>query len=121
MVNLMLIPIKTKKIGTVKRVMKDRVYKIFRQTEWEAFQQEGHFKGSKDDLRDGFIHLSNAQQVDGVIERFFSGVRPLYIAEFSKPVLLQNLKWEDSGSGELYPHLYDSDLQAADMAGFVKL
>ena len=101
--------------------MKERVYKVFRQAEWQAFQQEGHFKGSKDDLRDGFIHLSNPQQVDGVIDRFFSGVRPLYIAEFTEPWLLQNLKWEDSGSGELYPHLYDSDLQAADMAGFVKL
>lgn len=101
--------------------MKERVYKVFRLTEWQAFQQEGHFKGSKDDLRDGFIHLSSAQQIDGVIDRFFSDERPLYIAEFSEPDLLQNLKWEDSGSGELYPHLYSFDLQTADMAGFVKL
>jgi uncharacterized protein (DUF952 family) len=101
--------------------MKNSVYKIFRQEEWQAFQQEGHFKGSEDDLRDGFIHLSTQQQVDGVIERFFAGVRPLYVAEFSEPELLQKLKWEDSGSGELYPHLYGFDLQAAEMAGFVKL
>ena len=101
--------------------MNESVYKVFRQAEWKTFQQEGHFRGSKDDLRDGFIHLSTQQQVNGVIERFFSGVRPLYVAEFTEPALLKKLKWEDSGSGELYPHLYGSDLQTADMTGFVKL
>lgn len=40
--------------------MKYSVYKIFRQAEWKTFQQEGHFKGSMDDLRDGFIHLYSA-------------------------------------------------------------
>lgn len=100
--------------------MKQRVYKIFRHAEWQVFQQEGHFKGSEDDLRDGFIHLSTGQQVDGVIDRFFPDVHPLYVAEFSEPDFLQNLKWEDSGSSELYPHLYGFDLQASDMTGFVK-
>jgi uncharacterized protein (DUF952 family) len=113
--------IKTAKTGTVKPTMKDRVYKIFRQAEWKAFQQEGHFRGSKDDLRDGFIHLSTKNQVEGVIDRFFSGVCPLYVAEFSEPQLLKQLKWEGSGASEFYPHLYGSDLQLADMAGFEKL
>ena len=101
--------------------MKDRVYKIFRQDEWNIFQQEGHFTGSKDDLRDGFIHLCTQKQVDGVIERFFPGVRPLYVAEFSKPELIKQLKWEVSGSYGAFPHLYAADLQAVDVTGSKKL
>ena len=51
-----------------------------------------------DDLRDGFIHLSTEEQVDGVIERYFSGQHPLYTAEFSGLNFLQILKWEISAS-----------------------
>jgi uncharacterized protein (DUF952 family) len=98
-----------------------KVYKIFTETEWLNFQESGQFSGSLDDIGDGFIHLSSKDQVAGVVERFFAGKRPLYVAEFSEPDLLQKLKWEDSGAAELYPHLYGFDLQAADMSGFVKL
>ena len=86
--------------------VKDKVYKIFTESEWEAFQKTGLFSGSADDLRDGFIHLSTNEQLEGVIERFFSGKRPLYVAEFSDDDFLKTLSWEVSASNEVYPHLY---------------
>ena len=100
--------------------MKDKVYKIFTESEWKAFQADGRFKGSENDLRDGFIHLSAKQQVDGVIERYFTGVRPLYIAGFSSPRIMQLLKWEISDSKDHYPHLYDVDLLANEVTDFIK-
>ena len=90
--------------------MKDKVYKIFTETEWNAFQKSGQFEGSDDDLRDSFIHLSTKEQIDGVIERFFSDRGPLYVAGFSDPGFRQRLKWETVDSGEVYPHLYGSEL-----------
>ena len=101
--------------------MNDRVYKVFTETEWKTFQNTGKFNGSADDLRDGFIHLSTKEQLTGVIEKFFPGSRPLYVAEFSDPVLLQQLKWEVSDSGETYPHLYDLNLVVSKVSSFEEL
>ena len=101
--------------------MKDQVYKIFTATEWIKFQKNGRFSGSATDLHDGFIHLSTKTQVNGVIERYFSGLSPLYVAGFSGSGFIQSLTWESSGSEDLYPHLYDADLMLNDMAGFVEL
>ena len=101
--------------------MQDKVYKIFTESEWKGFQATGQFGGSADDRRDGFIHLSTKEQVDGVIERFFSGKRPLYIAQFSSPEFMQRLIWEASTSNEIYPHLYNSELFASEVINFVRL
>ena len=101
--------------------MKDQVYKIFTASEWTNFQRDGHFSGSETDLHDGFIHLSTKAQVNGVIERYFSGLYPLYVAGFSGSGLIQTLSWESSGSADLYPHLYDADLRLNDMEDFVEL
>ena len=30
-----------------------------------AFERDGHFAGSPDDLRDGYIHMSTAEQLEG--------------------------------------------------------
>ncbi len=98
--------------------VKDKVYKIFTESEWEAFQESGRFGGSADDLRDGFIHLSTKEQLDGVIERFFSGKRPLYMAEFSGPEFLRRLTWEASASNEIYPHLYHLCIETSEIGSF---
>ena len=100
--------------------MRDKVYKVFTENEWSTFQETGQFKGSEDDLRDGFIHLCTKEQVDGVIERFFSDKHTLYIAEFSDPDFLQKLKWEISNSAGVYPHLYSFNLLPSEVTGFVK-
>lgn len=105
----------------VSTAMNDKVYKIFTECEWKHFQEAGQFKGSADDLRDGFIHLSTEEQVDGVIEKHFSGQHPLYVAEFSGLSSLQKLKWEISASGGVYPHLYDVYLLPGEVTAFIKL
>jgi len=105
----------------VKATMQDKVYKIFTESEWRAFQETGQFGGSEDDRRDGFIHLCTQQQVTGVVERFFAGRRPLYVAEFSNPDFIERLKWEFSGSNGIYPHLYGFGLIVSDLSGVIKL
>ena len=101
--------------------METRVYKILTEPEWMTLQQKGRFRGSDTDLRDGFIHLSTRLQVSGVIERYFAGVRPLYVAEFSDPAMIQSLKWEASDSNDIYPHLYTADLYANDVTSVEKI
>ncbi len=101
--------------------MQDKVYKIFTEDEWALFQETGEFSGSADDLRDGFIHLSTREQVDGVIEKFFANKGPLHVAEFSTFEFAAMLRWEKTTSGETYPHLMGAKLFLNKVSGHTKI
>jgi uncharacterized protein (DUF952 family) len=82
------------------------VYKVLRAPEWAQMQAQGVFKGSPDDQRDGFIHFSTAEQLEGTIERHFAGERDLVVLEVDAAALGDALRWEPSRGGALFPHLY---------------
>ncbi len=94
-----------------------RVYKLLRQAEWSAFQAEGSFAGSADDRRDGFIHLSAADQVEGTRAKYFAGAAVVCLA-LEAEALGPALRWEPSRGGALFPHLY-RPLRADDIAEVV--
>ncbi|MGI9405072.1 MAG: DUF952 domain-containing protein, partial [Hyphomicrobiaceae bacterium] len=48
-----------------------RVVKIMRADELAEFRTRGTFAGSGDDMKDGFIHLSNPDQVAGSLGKHF--------------------------------------------------
>ncbi len=77
------------------------VYKLLRSAEWAAFQADGVFAGSSDDLRDGFIHLSAADQVAGTRAKWFADTEVVLLA-----VDAADVRWEPSRGGALFPHLY---------------
>lgn len=97
---------------------KQPVYKILRDHEWKEFQSQGYFSGSKDDLKDGFIHLSPADQVERIINKYFSTDHPIYIVKFDNIDFLKRLVWEPASNGDLYPHLYNASLSIDEMANF---
>ena len=41
------------------------IYKICPDSAWRQAERDGVFRGSADDIRDGFIHISTATQVEG--------------------------------------------------------
>lgn len=82
------------------------VYKIFRKEEWEAFQEAGKTAGSVDDIADGFMHFSTAEQAPGTAAKHFSGVAELTLAAVEADGLAPDLRWETSRGGDLFPHLY---------------
>ena len=81
------------------------VYKLLRKAEWAAFKASGSFAGSPDDLRDGFVHLSTAEQVDGTRAKYFAGEQVVRVA-LAAAALGPALRWEPSRGGTLFPHLY---------------
>ena len=83
-----------------------RVYKILRQGEWASFQSAGVFRGSPDDLRDGFIHLSAGDQLAGTLAKHFRGEDDLVLLAIEGAAFGDALKWEISRGGALFPHLY---------------
>ena len=82
------------------------VFKIVAEDAWHLALAAGQFSGSADDVRDGFIHLSTAKQLDQTLSRHFKGQRGLLAVAYDADALSPHLRWEMSRSGELYPHLY---------------
>ena len=83
----------------------DPLYKVLRASEWQEAQKQGAFAGSPDDLRDGFVHLSTRAQLAGTLHRHFTGETGLVILELAAD-RLDDVKWEPSRDGALFPHLY---------------
>ena len=84
------------------------VYKILTPDQWEAFVRDGRFAGSPDDARDGFIHLSNAEQVAGTVAKHFRKPAELRLVALRCERFGENLRDEISRGGQAFPHLYDA-------------
>jgi uncharacterized protein (DUF952 family) len=82
------------------------IYKICDASAWREAERQGVFRGSADDLRDGFIHFSTAAQVDGTARKHFSGSTGLFLIAVEIDALGAALRWERSRNEELFPHLY---------------
>jgi L-fuculose-phosphate aldolase len=83
-----------------------RIYKLVAAAEWQQAALEGAYCGSADDLRDGYIHLSCADQVAGTLARYFAEVADLLLLAIDPAVLGADLRFERSRGGALFPHLY---------------
>jgi uncharacterized protein (DUF952 family) len=90
-----------------------RIYKIVDASAWREAEREGMFRGSADDLRDGFIHFSDACQVAGTAAKHFPGRHGLLLIGIDADRLGAALRYERSRNNEQFPHLYgDLDLGA---------
>lgn len=90
------------------------IYKIIPKSEWDLACEKGVYRGSSDDVRDGFIHFSAFDQVTGTLHKHFNGQKNLLLLKVAIDRLYPNaLKWETSRNGDKFPHLYgDMDLNA---------
>lgn len=82
------------------------VYKIVSESEWREACRAGAYRGSADDLRDGFIHLSSAEQIEGTAIRHFHNRTGLIIVAFDAEALGEALRFEPSRDGALFPHYF---------------
>lgn len=89
------------------------VYKIVRAAEWDG----ARYTPSADDLRDGFVHLSAGDQVEGTRLKHFAGEQSLRVLTIDPRRLPAGaLRWEPSRGGERFPHLYGALTAAAVVA-----
>ncbi|MEH0983615.1 DUF952 domain-containing protein [Micromonospora sp. CPCC 205556] len=82
------------------------IYKIVSTGEWEQARAAGQLTGTPMDHQSGFIHLSGADQVVETARRFFGGVTGLTLLTVDPARLGDELRWEASRGGALFPHLY---------------
>lgn len=81
-------------------------YKVLTADQWALFEIDNVFDGAPVDLADGYIHLSTAQQLQGTLDKHFSGQEGLMILEVDLAHLESSVKWEVSRGGALFPHIY---------------
>jgi uncharacterized protein (DUF952 family) len=82
------------------------IYHMCRRTEWEAARAAGAYRGSSQDIADGFIHFSTAAQIRESARKHRAGQRELVLVTVDPARLGAALKWEPSRDGALFPHLY---------------
>jgi uncharacterized protein (DUF952 family) len=84
------------------------IYKILTAAQWQQAEAAGQFQGAPIDLKDGYIHFSDAATVRETAARHFAGETDLLLAAVEAEALGAALKWEVSRGGALFPHLYAS-------------
>ena len=73
---------------------------------WDEAQESGTYRGSADDLRDGYIHFSTAVQLRVSVTKHRAGQDGLVLLTVDAARLGDALRWEPSRDGQLFPHLY---------------
>ena len=82
------------------------IFKIFRSDEWAALRAEGHSVGAPVDVADGYVHFSTAAQAAATAAKHFAGEEGLFLLACESDPMGDDLKWEPSRGGALFPHLY---------------
>lgn len=82
------------------------IYKIFRANEWAELQAQSVTRGAPIDVADGYVHFSTAEQARETAAKHFAGEIGLILLALDSDALGDDLKWEPSRGGALFPHLY---------------
>ena len=83
------------------------IYKICTTNDWLEIKKKGQYKGSKKDLEDGYIHFSGEDQVRGTLIKYYPKQKDLVLLKVDA-FKLENLLWEQTSDGNMFPHLYSS-------------
>lgn len=84
------------------------IFKILRPDEWASLRAEGETRGAPIDIADGFVHFSTGTQLAETAARHFAGAEGLVLLAVQAAALGDDLRWEVSRGGALFPHLYRS-------------
>lgn len=82
------------------------IYKVTTRALWARGRIEGHLPYGPVDEKDGFMHFSVASQLRETLRLHFAGQSDLVLCAVPVAPIAENLRWEPSRGGALFPHLY---------------
>ena len=88
------------------------IYHIVLPAVWDKFEGK-EFYEAESLHTEGFIHCSFTEQLDGVLERYYSGIGEVLVLEIDSEKLTSKLVNEPSTNDERYPHIYGAINQDA--------
>jgi uncharacterized protein (DUF952 family) len=94
----------------------DLIYKIATSESYAPARHAGHYSGMPIDADDGYMHFSTAAQLAETLRLHFKGQADLVLLAVRAAELGDNLVWEPSRGGQLFPHLYGGPLDLAAVA-----
>jgi uncharacterized protein (DUF952 family) len=80
------------------------IYHIVLPEVWAAFNSDLYAHPSL--AAEGFIHCSFADQLDAVIQRYYSAYERVIVLEIESDRLMSRMIKEPSTNSEIYPHIY---------------
>jgi uncharacterized protein (DUF952 family) len=81
------------------------IYHITPEDLWKDQSNREYFV-PLDFVDEGFIHCCTVDQIDGVLERYFSGVKHLLKLHIDETKLNYPVRYEKGVTGEEFPHIY---------------
>lgn len=82
-----------------------RVYKILSAPDWQRAETLGYTETALDQ-GDGYVHLSTRAQVAETLTLHYKDQSDVRLLEYALKDLHEAVKWEESRSGQLFPHLH---------------
>lgn len=86
------------------------IFHIARRADWEQALRDAAYTIStrgRSLAEEGFIHMSTAEQVAGVAERYYAGLDDLVLLHVDETKLTAPLRWDEvAGSETPFPHVY---------------
>lgn len=81
------------------------IYHVTTRADWQKQATTATYEASSLHT-EGFIHLSEAHQVAGVLDRYYQQAADLLLLHVDPEKLTPELKYERATNNELFPHLY---------------
>ena len=81
------------------------LYHIARREDWERAREVGYYAPASL-KREGFVHCSLSPQLEAVANALFRGKRGLLLLVIDPERISAQVRFEDPGVGEAYPHVY---------------
>lgn len=82
-----------------------KIYHIVTPEVWETFEDKDFYEAESLE-GEGFIHCSFADQLDGVLQRYYKDAEKVLILTLDTEKLSSKLVNEASTNNEIYPHIY---------------
>lgn len=86
------------------------IYKIATRASYAPAREIGAYAGMPVDAADGYMHFSTAAQLAETLRLHFAGQADLVLLAVEAAKLGDDLVWEPSRGGTLFPHLYGGPL-----------
>ena len=83
------------------------IFKVIDRDDWQKAKESGTYSGSEKDLKDGYIHFSEEDQVEETLNKHYPKKENLVLLRVNA-FKLEDLFWEQASNGDMYPHLYSS-------------
>ena len=83
------------------------IFKILDKEEWNNAKKDGNYLGSSQDIKDGYIHFSEEEQVQETLKKYYDKKENLILLKVHT-LNLEHLVWENASNGDMYPHLYST-------------